>query len=274
MTDSPASSAPIAPDMPAPGSILTRCAAATHVGKVRTTNEDSLLAQHPIFLIADGVGGHNAGEVASAFVVEEFRRLVGQPNVEVEQLAGTLRAAADRVNAIEPDDSEGPAAGTTVALVATTVVDGNGYWVVLNLGDSRVYRLTSGGLEQVSVDHSVVQELLDQGLISSERARHHPYRHMITRALGAGHDAEPDCWLIPAQVGDRLLICSDGLTDEVRDEALEDVLQTQPDLDSAAQTCVDLALQAGGHDNVSVVIVQAVDIVGAQHHSEDGESQP
>jgi protein phosphatase len=153
-------------------------------------------------------------------------------------------------------------AGTTVALVATMVLDGVGYWVIMNLGDSRVYRLSGEVFEQVSVDHSVVQELMDRGDISAEQARIHPYRHMVTRALGAGPESDPDYWLIPAETGDRMLICSDGLTGEVDDQAIETMLRRPTDVRTIAEDLVGRALDAGGHDNITVVIVEAVEVVG------------
>ena len=185
------------------GTIRVISAAATDVGHVRATNEDSILDDSPIFLVADGMGGHNAGEVASAIAVEEFEKLTVQENVTVEQLGDALRTAAERIADLGGEAQLG--AGTTVAVVATMVLDGVGYWVVLNLGDSRVYRLSGEIFEQVSVDHSVVQELMDRGELTAEEARTHPYRHMVTRALGAGPETDPDYWLIPAEVGDRML---------------------------------------------------------------------
>lgn len=137
-----------------------------------------------------------------------------------------------------------------------------GYWVVLNLGDSRVYRLSGDIFEQVSVDHSVVQELMDRGELSKDEAKVHPYRHMVTRALGAGPESDPDYWLIPAEVDDRMLVCSDGLTGEVDDATIERVLRGRQDVRTISENLVQLALDAGGRDNVSVVVVEAVEVVG------------
>jgi protein phosphatase len=125
-----------------------------------------------------------------------------------------------------------------------------------------VYRLSGEVFEQVSVDHSVVQELMDRGDISAEQARIHPYRHMVTRALGAGPESDPDYWLIPAETGDRMLICSDGLTGEVDDQAIETMLRRPTDVRTIAEDLVGRALDAGGHDNITVVIVEAVEVVG------------
>lgn len=254
------------------GTIRVVSAAATHVGHVRATNEDSLLADAPIFLVADGMGGHNAGEVASAIAVEEFEKLTLQQNVTVEQLGDALRGAADRIGSLGDESQLG--AGTTVAVVATMVLDGVGYWAVLNLGDSRVYRLSGEIFEQVSVDHSVVQELMDRGDLTAEEAKVHPYRHMVTRALGAGPDAEPDYWLIPAEAGDRMLICSDGLTGEVEDALIERTLRRSTDVRTISEDLVRLALDGGGRDNVSVVVVEAVEVVGLSQSVETTASSP
>ena len=242
------------------GTVRVVSASATHVGHVRATNEDSLLSVTPIHLVADGMGGHNAGEVASAIAVEEFEKLTLQENVTVEQLGDALHSASVRIGELGGESTLG--AGTTVALVATMVLDGIGYWVIMNLGDSRVYRLSGEVFEQVSVDHSVVQELMDRGDISAEQARIHPYRHMVTRALGAGPESDPDYWLIPAETGDRMLICSDGLTGEVDDKAIETMLRRPADVRTIAEDLVGRALDAGGHDNITVVIVEAVEVVG------------
>jgi serine/threonine protein phosphatase PrpC len=246
------------PDLP--GTVRVTSAHATDVGRVRETNEDSVLDVHPIHLVADGMGGHNAGEVASAIAVEEFEKLTGQENVTIEQLGDALRSAGARISGLSAEDERG--AGTTVALVATLVLDGVGYWAVMNLGDSRVYRLSGELFEQISVDHSVVQELIDHGDLTDAEARVHPYRHMITRALGVGAEPEPDYWLIPAEVGDRILVCSDGLTNELEDPAIEQLLRSTDDVEALSSAFVQQALEAGGHDNVSVVLVEATGIVG------------
>ena len=242
------------------GTIRVVSAAATHVGHVRATNEDSVLSEPPIYLVADGMGGHNAGEVASAIAVEEFEKLTIQENITVEQLGDALRTAAQRISELGGEARLG--AGTTVAVVATMVLDGIGYWVVLNLGDSRVYRLSGDIFEQVSVDHSVVQELMDRGELTLDEARVHPYRHMVTRALGAGPESEPDYWLIPAEAGDRMLVCSDGLTGEVEDASIERALRSPRDVRTISDDLVQLALDGGGRDNVSVVVVEAVEVLG------------
>lgn len=230
--------------------------AATDIGHVREVNEDSFLASEPVFLVADGMGGHNAGEVASAIVVDEFLRLVGTHTIELDAVADALVAAYERIASI--DDPSTRSAGTTVAMVTLTEHEGEPQWLVMNLGDSRVYAIRNGEFSQVSVDHSVVQELVDRGEITAEQARIHPYRNMITRALGAGPDARPDFWLLDAHVGDTFLLCSDGVSGEVADDRIREILTEEAGEISAAQRLVDEALARGGRDNATAVIVTAV----------------
>lgn len=265
------------------GRVTVEWGSATHLGLVRAINEDSLLTSPPLFLVADGMGGHDAGEVASAIAVEEFGRLIGGEDLTIEDLGSALHTAAGRID--ELSDGGPLSAGTTVALVATMEIDEVGYWVVLNLGDSRVYRDSEGIFEQISVDHSVVQELMDRGEITEDEAKVHPYRHMITRALGAGPENDPDYWLIPAETGDRLLICSDGLSGEVPDASIQRVLESDVSPQDACDVLVDLALAGGGHDNVTVVVVEALSIgeddtvpgagsAGPRRHSDSESTWP
>ena len=237
----------------------TSWGSATDRGRVRQLNEDSLLAYPPVFLVADGMGGHAAGDVASRLAVEEFSQLAGRPSATADDIHSAFRRTAARLrDAVEA----GRTAGTTVAGVAIATHDGGSYWLVFNIGDSRVYRLAGGRLEQISVDHSVVQELVDSGAIDADEARAHPERHVITRAVGTGEDPEPDYWLIPAGSADRLLICSDGLTADLPDDVLASLLAQVGDPQEAAQRLVDAALAAGGSDNVSAVVVDVATVPG------------
>lgn len=265
------------------GRITVEWGSATHLGLVRSINEDSFLTTPPLFLVADGMGGHDAGEVASAIAVEEFGRLVDGSALTIEDLGSALHTAAGRIDDLS--DGGPLSAGTTVALVATMEIDEVGYWVVLNLGDSRVYRDSEGIFEQISVDHSVVQELMDRGEITEDEAKVHPYRHMITRALGAGPESDPDYWLIPAEPGDRLLVCSDGLSGEVPDPSIQRVLESDVSPQDACDALVDLALAGGGHDNITVVVVEALAIgdedtvpgsgtTGARRHADSEDTWP
>jgi protein phosphatase len=245
--------------------VRTSWGSATDRGRVRLVNEDSLLAYPPVFLVADGMGGHAAGDVASRLAVEEFSHLAGLSTASADEIHDCIHRTAVRLRESVPDDR---LAGTTIAGVAIAAHEGASYWLVFNIGDSRVYRLAGGVLEQISVDHSVVQELLDLGAIDVDEARDHPERHVITRAVGTGLEPEPDYWLIPAGTSDRLLICSDGLTSELDDDALLTVLTSAQDPQDAAQQLVAAALDAGGRDNITAVVVD----VAAAPHGPDTES--
>lgn len=234
------------------GAVRTSWGSATDRGRVREVNEDALLAYPPVFLVADGMGGHDAGDLASRIAVEEFAQLAGQQSATSDD----VHACFDRTSArIRTEFTGGRRGGTTVAGVAVTQHDGGWYWLVFNVGDSRVYRWADGALEQVSVDHSVVQELIDAGEITPDGARRHPERHVLTRALGTGEPPEPDYWLLPAGVTDRLLICTDGLTRELGDEDIAQVVSAVSDPQDAASQLVQHALERGGRDNVSAVVV-------------------
>lgn len=230
----------------------TSWGSATDRGVVRRMNEDALLAYPPVFLVADGMGGHAAGDVASRLAVEEFGHLAGRRAAEPDEVHECFRRTALR---LRETVAAGRTAGTTVAGVAIAAYDGAEYWLVFNIGDSRVYRLAGGRLEQISVDHSVVQDLLDRGEIDAAQAAAHPHRHVITRAIETGAMPAPDYWLIPAGRGDRLLICTDGLTSELSDQELAAALENEADPQAAAEALVALALAAGGRDNVSAVVV-------------------
>jgi PPM family protein phosphatase len=222
---------------------------ATDLGYHRRVNEDSLLVVPHVYVVADGMGGHAAGDQASAILVEEMRGLA-QSVVEAEDVSGVLEQANVRVRALADGG-----AGTTVTAAIGVEHDGAPYWLVANLGDSRTYRLSEGRLEQVSVDHSVVQELLDRGLLDAAGAKRHPQRHVITRAVGSPEALQPDYWLLPALDGDRLVLCSDGLTGEVDDDAIEATLLEHADPQQAADALVALALEGGGRDNVTVIVI-------------------
>jgi len=241
--------------------------AATDRGARRLLNEDAFLTSAPVFVVADGMGGHEAGEVASARVVDVLRsRLAGRATTP-EQVHAALVEAHREVQLIEAEP--GRAAGTTVSGVVLSEVEGVPYWIVVNLGDSRTYRLARGTLEQISVDHSEVQELIDAGEVTRAEAAHHPRRHVVTRALGAMGDVDVDYWLLPVAANDRMLVCSDGLTGELPDPFVAETLLTENDPQAAAERLVAEAVRAGGRDNVTVIVVDARDLDG----HEDASSQ-
>jgi serine/threonine protein phosphatase PrpC len=237
--------------------LRTRVGAATHVGLRRATNEDSYLAASPVFLVADGMGGHEAGEVASALAVEVFSRLVGARSRTPDEVRDALERANRTIASLS---SAGPRhAGTTISGVAVAESDGVAYWLVFNLGDSRTYLLSGDRLEQISVDHSIVQELVDTGSLDRAAAAVHPDRNVITRALGSGGDFRPDYWLVPVEAGDRILVCSDGVSGEIADELLARVLLEVQDPQDAAERLVEEGLAHGGRDNLTAVVVDAWD---------------
>lgn len=232
-------------------------------GLRREQNEDSLIAADPVFAVADGMGGHEAGEVASSICVRTLgdAPFVGQhlPEIGADDLRVLLRDADAGIR-----EATGGRAGTTLTGAVLVREAGVPCWLVFNVGDSRTYRLTGGVLEQITVDHSEVQELVDMGQITPDEALIHPRRHVVTRALGTGSDTEADYWLIPAEPGDRLLVCSDGLTGEVSDGQLEQILLSVDNPQDACASMVDAALRSGGRDNITVLVV---DVEGAGERS-------
>jgi protein phosphatase len=246
--------------------------AATDPGLRRRINEDSYLAQAPLFLVADGMGGHNAGEIASATVVEVFQQLAGRESVSQAEVHEALVVARRRVAALPPGGGAG--AGTTLAGVVVADVDGDGYWLAMNLGDSRTYRLSDGIFEQVSVDHSFVQELVDAGELDAAQAHTDSRRNVITRAIGAGSDADADYWLIPAEEGDRILVCSDGLSGELEQDAIHGILLAETDPQAAATRLVHEAMVRGGRDNITALVVDALAVRSRNARSADRDTVP
>jgi PPM family protein phosphatase len=245
--------------------------AATDVGRVREVNEDAYLAAPPLFVVADGMGGHDGGDVASRIVVEEFARLADagyDPRHGAEVVAAALAASHERITAYADEQSHGTGrdfqAGTT-AVVAALVDDDDGpRWLVANLGDSRAYRFIRGELEQVTVDHSLVQELVDEGSITREEMAAHPARHVVTRALGGPQLDDPDFFVLPLPQTARLVLCSDGVTEMIDDEAVARILGEADVPGDAADRLVSEAVRAGGRDNATVIVVDVV--------ATDGES--
>lgn len=243
--------------------------ASSHRGNHRLLNEDRFLADRSVFFVADGMGGHDAGEVASAAAIDALRPLGLLGIVSPDDVKECLVVAQADVRAISTDPGRG--AGTTVSGVVVAEQDGIPYWLVVNIGDSRTYQMSHGVLEQLSVDHSEVQELIDAGLLTATQALTHPRRHVVTRALGASLPPEPDfCW-IPIEARDRMLVCSDGLTGELSDERIAEILLAQPEPQAAADLLVNEAIVAGGRDNITVVIVDAT---GAWQDARDGSTTP
>lgn len=231
-------------------------AGATHVGHVRSTNEDSFLASPRLAVVADGMGGHACGDIASALVITTFEGLAGELREPLD-VTRTVQRANDAILAEVSGHPERAGMGTTVTGVAVLDHSGVPHWLVFNVGDSRVYRIADGAAHQLTVDHSETAELVATGRITADQARTHPLRHVVTRALGAAPTATTDNWLVPMSEGDLLLVCSDGLTDELEDDQIARIVGAAADLEQAIAALIEAALGAGGHDNVTVVLLAA-----------------
>ena len=237
---------------------------ATDTGRRRAHNEDSFLAEAPIFAVADGMGGHSAGDIASAAVVSRLYEAVIESFTESFTDADTiergLRAATVDIGLITDEKQLG--IGTTVTGVALSLQDDEPFWTVFNVGDSRVYLYERDTLVQVTVDHSVVQELVDAGVIRAEDAETHPDSNVITRAVGFNVEAVPDYWVVPVREGLRLLLCSDGLTKELDAEGISGLLAAGRSAEETALALVEAALDGGGRDNITAIVIDVLESSG------------
>lgn len=235
--------------------------ARTDTGRVRAVNEDAVLARNPVFVVADGMGGHARGDLASSSAVQVLHERIPEgAQVTPNDVLDAVSAANDAVRALSTADASGVAvAGTTLSGVV--VVNGSGtgtrYWMIINIGDSRVYGWDGVRLTQLSVDHSAVQELLDAGAISADEAGGHPERNVITRALGAADDIDVDVWMLPVDGEQTFLICSDGLSKELRDDEIAAILREHPHDHRLADVLTEAAIAAGGRDNITAVVVSS-----------------
>lgn len=237
--------------------LLLSWAGVTDLGRRRETNQDAFLAEYPLFIVADGMGGHAGGEIASRSTVARLEAMVESGEVDRAAIENALElAVADIADHPETTD-EGT--GTTLTGVFLDVDGDEPQWVSLNIGDSRVYLLRDDRLVQVTTDHSVVQELITAGKLSPEEAEGHPYSNVITRAVGASELTPPDYLTIDVRAGDRFVICSDGLTKELTDYGIQHFLRENADPADAVDAMLAAALENGGRDNVTLVIVQVGD---------------
>jgi PPM family protein phosphatase len=234
-------------------------AALTDRGRKRPSNEDAFgySVEDGVFVVCDGMGGAAAGEVASSLAVDEVLRVFQKHNgsAVLPRDAEEAIAVANRTiysRARRNDNLSGM--GTT--LVAAVVRDQH-VWV-LNIGDSRCYRLRAGRLKQVTLDHSLVEEQVRMGRMTRSEAARSPLRNMITRALGTQSQVTPDCFDFEAEPGDLLLLCSDGLTREVPDRTIEFLISSDLPLEDRCVRLVEAAKKAGGHDNITCVLVEAI----------------
>ena len=249
---------------------------ATDQGQLRANNEDAFLIDddHSLYAVADGMGGHRGGEVASRTAIEALRAAFAsnrelEPAIELANTAVRTRAAGD-------PNLEGM--GTTVTALT---VSGSHELLIGHVGDSRGYLLHLGELSRVTEDHSLVEELVRDGRLTPEQAEAHPQRAIVTRALGVDDDVDVALYRVPVEPGDRVMLASDGLSDMLRDREIESIARNEPDPQRAAEALVHAANAAGGHDNITVVIVEvtAVDdepgaAVVESEPAPDGEAEP
>lgn len=233
-----------------------RYAAATDTGVVRTSNQDAVHADAELVIVADGMGGHAAGEVASEMTVN----IVYDAFLEDPTITG-LKNGIERANRdVLRDASENPdrfGMGTTVITVAITEdADGQRVPTLLNVGDSRCYQLRDGAIRQLSHDHSVAEEWVRMGRLTADEAKEHPRRHQLTRAIGVEDKIDIDVLSVNAMAGDRLLICSDGLSNEVDETRLCEIASSDAPLEDIVHALIDAARNAGGKDNITAALIE------------------
>jgi len=233
--------------------------AKSDTGTLRVQNEDSFLAKDKMFVVADGMGGHNAGEVASAMAIKMLDDARINGITDAAHLATMIEQINTTIFQASANQTDQSGMGTTLTVLAVTTNEKNeAALAIANIGDSRTYVLRGGEFKQVSVDHSYVQELLSEGLITKEEARTHVRRNIVTRALGIEPKVAVDTWTMPIVDRDRYLLCSDGLVDEVADDLIEKCLRQKVDPQQVADELVALANQNGGRDNITVIVVDVL----------------
>jgi serine/threonine protein phosphatase PrpC len=236
---------------------VLRSGSATDVGLVRTSNQDLAIETGTLFAVADGMGGHAGGEVASRLAIDSLQAAFSR-HPTGSGLAEAVTVANDVVWQHSIESAELRGMGTTLAAVAQVDEDGRDVLALVNVGDSRVYRFHQGELTQVTKDHSLAEEMVLSGELTPAEAMVHPHRHILTRALGVSPDVDVDLWRIRPERGDRFLLCSDGLTNELGDSQIVELLSTIHDPQEAADLLVEAARGHGGSDNITAVVVDVV----------------
>jgi serine/threonine protein phosphatase PrpC len=240
-----------------------RTAGLSDPGRKRRRNEDAYVLQPPLFAVADGMGGAQAGEVASRLAIEALKEH-DSAGEGVERVAALVQAANRRIWERAGEDASAQGMGTTMTLAFVEEAE----VAIGHVGDSRAYRIRDGEVEQLTDDHSLVGELMRSGKLSPEEAEAHPQRSVITRALGTDPDVDVDTFSVDARPGDVFLICSDGLTTMVDEEAiLEEVERNRGDLDGAAKALVRRANRGGGEDNITVVFFEIAEATAEEEHT-------
>lgn len=235
--------------------------ARTDIGLVRGHNEDSFLVQPPLFAVCDGMGGHAAGEVASSIAVQTIG---AQAPIHADDIL--LGAAVEAANAAVIEGAATGKGKPGMGCTASCVLIENNKMAIAHVGDSRIYLLHHGTLVRLTHDHSYVEELVDAGEITADEARVHPSRSIITRALGSDPDMYADHFTLDVSIGDRLIVCSDGLSSMVEDSEIEAIAVSSVTPQSAADNLTSAALSAGGHDNITVIVVDVSDDGAIEAH--------
>jgi PPM family protein phosphatase len=234
----------------------------TDTGRQRRGNEDSSLARPPLFVVADGMGGAQAGEVASQIAVDVFENRFPEAGSPEERLAGGVQEANRQIYQRSRAEHERAGMGTTL----TAAYLDDAHVAIAHVGDSRAYLFRDGNLTRLTQDHSLVDELLRRGKLTEEQAAEHPQRSIITRALGPEPEVEVDRFTYSVRAGDIVLLCSDGLTSMISEQRIADVLRSNESLERAADQLIDEANAAGGRDNITVVLFRLEEV--------GGETQP
>jgi protein phosphatase len=229
----------------------------TDTGRQRRDNEDSAYARAPVFVVADGMGGAQAGEVASQIAVEAFEQGLPDSGSPEERLASRVHEANQRIYELSQADHEHRGMGTTLT---AAYLDDDSHLAIAHVGDSRAYLFRDGELKRLTQDHSLVGELVRRGKLTEEQAEEHPQRSIITRALGPDPTVEVDTWSYPVRDGDVVLLCSDGLTSMITEERIAEVLEAAGSLREAADRLIREANAAGGRDNITVVLARLEDV--------------
>ncbi len=225
----------------------------THTGRRRDINQDAVLAQYPLFVVADGMGGHIGGEIASTSAITRLRAVADKGVITPKAIEKALDRAVTDIGSHPDTTDEGT--GTTVTGVYLDTSTAEPTWVTLNIGDSRVYLFRDDALAQITTDHSVVQELISAGRLSPDEAENHPYGNVITRAVGPSDGVVPDYVRLEVLDGDRFVVCSDGLTKELTDYGILHYLMQHEDPTEAADAMLEAALENGGRDNVTIIVL-------------------
>lgn len=247
-------------DLGAGDRITVTWAGRTDIGRRRDSNQDSFLAEFPLFVVADGMGGHAGGEVASRRTVARLHAAVKAGALSASAIEQAIDKAVGDIRDHPETTDEGTGTTLTGVYLDVQASEDEGEkatarWVSMNIGDSRVYLQRDQAMTQVTTDHSVVQELMAAGRLSPEEAEGHPYANVITRAVGVSEQAPPDYREFAVHDGDRFVICSDGLTKELTDYGIQHFLNENADPAAAVDAMMTAALENGGRDNVTVIVV-------------------